>query len=58
MRHWRESTDRQVLTEAVSRLKGDVEQAYFDCRDDDAGHAHDDLILAEWRLRQSDRRGK
>lgn len=56
MRHWRESTDQHILSTAVDRLKRDVERAFYECRDEDAGYAHDDLISAEWRLRQAERR--
>ena len=54
--HWRESTDRRTLAEAVHALKRGVERAYFECRDDDADEAHSDLVAAEWRLRQAERR--
>lgn len=56
MKHWRESTDHHVIYSAVKELKQMVEAAYYECRDDDAGYAHDDLICAEWRLRQAERR--
>jgi hypothetical protein len=54
--HWRESTDRRTLADAVDALKRGVERAYFECRDDDADEAHSDLVAAEWRLRQAERR--
>ena len=54
--HWREDTDWQRLGDVVARLKGDVEAA-IEARDESAGAAaHDDLISAEWRLRQAGRR--
>ena len=56
MTHWRDSTDTRTLRDAVAALKRVVEAAYWDCRDDDAGSAHDDLLTAEWRLRQSERK--
>ncbi len=56
MRHWRESTDPATLRDAVARLKRDCEVAYYFCRDDEAGQAHEDLVAAEWRLRQAERR--
>lgn len=56
MKHWSEETNWTPLSAAVQRLKSDVERAYYECRDDDAAAAHDDLVSAEWRLRQSERR--
>lgn len=53
---WRESTDWQKLSVAVDRLKRKVEAAYYACDEDTASDAHDDLVSAEWRLRQSERR--
>lgn len=55
-KHWREETDWQRLSHAVARLKRRVEIAYFQCREGDASAAHDDLVAAEWRLRQAERR--
>lgn len=55
---WRESTDRAVVLNAVKSLKRQVERAYYFCQDDRANIAHDDLISAEWRLRQIERRAK
>ena len=55
MTDWREDTNWRRLGEVVDRLKRDVERAYHDCRDDDAGDLHDDLTSAEWRLRQAER---
>lgn len=54
-KHWSEETGFEPLKDAVARLKTKVERAYFECRDDGAGAAHDDLTSAEWRLRQADR---
>jgi len=52
---WREDTDWLRLGVVVQRLKARVEAAIV-ARDDDAGaQAHDDLISAEWRLRQAER---
>lgn len=56
MSHWRESTDRETLRAAVAGIKRDCEAAYYTCQDEQAGYAHDDLIAAEWRLRQAERR--
>lgn len=56
VKNWREETRWQPLSEAVSALKLQVEKAYHECRDQDASDAHDDLVSAEWRLRQAERR--
>ncbi len=56
MKHWRESTDRETLRAAVEGLKRSCETAYHFCQDDAAEEAHDDLVAAEWRLRQAERR--
>lgn len=56
MRHWREATDRKTLAEAVDRLKRSVEAAIYTRDDFTADLAHQDLIAAEWRLRQAERR--
>lgn len=53
---WKESTDEYRLIEVVSWLKIIVEAAYYFSADDLASDAHDDLIIAEWRLRQSQRK--
>ena len=55
-RDWVESCDFVRLGEVVARLKREVEIAYYYCRDEDAAAAHRDLIRAEWRLRQAERR--
>lgn len=57
-RHWSEETGFEPLSAAVARLKAKVERAYYECRDEDAGDAHDDLTSAEWRLRQAERSRK
>ena len=54
---WRESCDPAVLREAIAGLAHEVELAYFESRYDDCDQAHDDLVAAEWRLRQAERRG-
>lgn len=56
MKHWSEETGWQPLSVAVARLKRKVEAAYYYGRDDEADAAHDDLVRAEWRLRQAERR--
>ena len=55
-RHWTEDTNWQRLSDVVARLRVQVNAAIA-ARDNDAGQAaHDDLIRAEWRLRQAERR--
>lgn len=55
-RAWREDTDWQRLGVVVDALKRTLEDAIAR-RDDHAGdEAHADLICAEWRLRQAERR--
>lgn len=56
MKSWRDSTDVAELRAAVVALKLAVEEACFECRDNDASDAHEDLIAAEWRLRQAEKR--
>ena len=54
--HWREDTDWLRLGDVVAGLRARVERAIAD-RDETAGAAaHEDLISAEWRLRQAGRR--
>lgn len=53
---WRNSTDASILVRVVARLKARVEWAYHFCQEDKASAAHDDLVAAEWRLRQAERR--
>ena len=55
-KHWSEETGFRPLSDAVRTLKEQVERAYYECRDDDASDAHEDLLCAEWRLRQAERR--
>lgn len=58
MKHWSEETNWMPLKIAVIALKTKVERAYYEFRNEDAGHAHDDLVAAEWRLRQAERRAE
>lgn len=58
MKHWSEETNWQPLSEAVKSLKAKVEAAYYHGDEQTADQAHDDLICAEWRLRQAERRQK
>ena len=55
-KHWSEETRFQPLSEAVEQLKANVEQAYYECRYEDAAEEHDYLNSAEWRLRQAEKR--
>lgn len=55
-RHWTEDTNWQRLGDVVARLRAKVNAAITE-RDEEAGQvAHDDLVRAEWRLRQAERR--
>lgn len=54
-RHWSNETDFRALGDIVADLKREVERAYYECREDDAAAAHDDLTSAEWRLRAAER---
>lgn len=55
MKHWTEETDWRRLSDVVADLKCRVDAAIA-ARDDFNGEAaHDDLIRAEWRLRQAER---
>lgn len=56
MKPLRESCDWQQLSDVVSDLKRKVETAYYHCREQEADEAHGDLLCAEWRLRQAERR--
>jgi hypothetical protein len=56
VKHWSEETNWQPLSAAVARLKRRVETAYHHCQEQEASDAHDDLVSAEWRLRQAERR--
>lgn len=58
MKHWSEETNWQRLSEAVQRLKHKVDAAYYQCDDETASAAHDDLVRAEWRQRQAERTRK
>lgn len=53
---WTESTDASFLREVVAWLKLLVSIGYFFSDEDLAANSHDDLICAEWRLRQAERR--
>ena len=55
MKHWSEETNWQRLGSAVQRLKHKVEAAYYQCDDETASAAHDDLVRAEWRQIQAER---
>lgn len=56
MKHWSEETNWQRLGDVVARLKDKVNAAIA-AYDNDAGEAaHEDLVAAEWRLRQAERR--
>ncbi len=56
MKHWSEDTNWQRLSVVVDRLKELVDAAIA-ARDDFTGEAaHNDLVAAEWRLRQAERR--
>lgn len=55
MKHWTEETDWKPLASVVDALKRKVEAAYYRCDEAEANAAHDDLVSAEWRLRQSER---
>jgi hypothetical protein len=54
--NWQTSCNAADLEAAVAGLKATVEAAYYRCDDDKAGNAHDELVAAEWRLRQARRR--
>lgn len=56
MKHWRDETNWQRLSIAVEALKRRVEEAYYQSDEAAASEAHDDLVSAEWRLRQAERR--
>lgn len=58
MKHWTAETNWKPLSAAVARIKRQVEDAYYHGRDDEADQSHDDLVSAEWRLRQAERRLK
>lgn len=56
-KHWSEDTNLHRLSGAVQILKLCVELAYLEGDDLTAELAHDDLVSAEWRLRQAERGG-
>lgn len=56
VRHWTEETKWLPLGLIVGDLKRKVEAHYYNCQEDDASNAHSDLLFAEWRLRQAERR--
>ena len=57
-KHWSDETRWKPLSEAVADLKRKVEAAYYACDEQTANDAHDDLVSAEWRLRQAERRNE
>ena len=57
-KHWTEETHSKLLRRAVVVLTRAVELAYWECRDCDASHLHDDLAAAQWRLNLSLERGE
>ena len=56
IKHWTEETKWVPLSLIVTDLKREVEANYYNCREEDASNAHSDLLCAEWRLRQAERR--
>ena len=55
-KHWSVETKAKPLQAAVILLKVKFERAYHQSRENDAEAAHEDLISAEWRLRQAQSR--
>ena len=55
MKHWSEETNWKRLGDAVARLKRATEAAYYQCDEETASNAHDDLVRADWRQRQAER---
>ena len=55
---WQNDTNWRSLGSAVADLKRRVEAAYHASDADGADEAHDDLVAAEWRLRQAERRAQ
>lgn len=53
---WREDTDPLRLGVVVDRLKDRVDVAIVQRDDQGGSEAHGDLVSAEWRLRQAQRR--
>lgn len=58
MKHGSQSTDFQHISIAVASLKQNVQRAYHECREGGAADAEDDLVSAEWQIRQAERRGR
>ena len=56
MKHWSEETKWQPLAAVVAKLKARVDAAIAARDEFTAEAAHDDLVSAEWRLRQAERR--
>lgn len=54
--HWREDTDWLRLDAVVAGLRARVERAIAERDEEGGASAHDDLVSAEWRLRQAGRR--
>lgn len=54
-RHWSEETCWQPLGAVVNRLKRKVCEAIVAGDEFEAELTHDELISAEWRLRQAER---
>ena len=54
-KNWQDDTDWLRLGDVVSGLKARVEQAIQERDEENGKAAHDDLIRAEWRLRQAKR---
>lgn len=53
---WREDTEPLRLGTVVDRLKYRVDVAIVQRDDEGGGEVHGDLVSAEWRLRQAQRR--
>jgi hypothetical protein len=58
VKHWSEETNWKPLSEVVESLKRKVEAAYYHCDEEEANAAHEDLLCAEWRMRQAERRNR
>lgn len=54
-RHWTEDTRWQPLGAVVQRLKRRVDRAIAAGAEFEGGLVHQDLVEAEWRLRQAER---
>lgn len=55
MKNWRKETNWKPSSDAVAELKIKVEAAYYASDEDKANSAHDDLVSAEWQLKQAGR---